>query len=124
MEFTCGLLSEYVHRRLDVPERDLQFPAAQTDVLLNEVLPPHHADQEETDGERPTVDVDTHRRPRRLAEQDVRGEVRGGRVGSQGCRVAGLLRDLLRKMVTDKSFISFRYCEHRNLSIYYTQSYF
>ena len=84
MEFTCGLLSEDVHRSLYVPQRDLELPAAQTDVLLNEVLPPHHGDQEETDGERPTVDVNTDRGPRRLTEQDVRREVRGGRVGSQG----------------------------------------
>ena len=85
MEFTCGLLSEDVHRSLDVPQRDLELAAAQTDVLLDEVLPPHHRNQEETDGERPTVDVDTHGRPRRLTEQDVRREVGGGRVGSQGC---------------------------------------
>ena len=97
MEFTCGLLSEDVHRRLDVPQRDLELAAAQTDVLLNEVLPPHHGDEKETDGERPTIDVNTHGRPRRLTEQDVRGEVCGGCVGSQGRRVAGLLRNLLRE---------------------------
>ena len=72
------LLTQDVHLRLDVAQRDLQLPAADADVLVDEVLPPEHRHEQQADGERPPVDVDAHRRPRDVAEEDVLREAGGG----------------------------------------------